>query len=337
MKVSLFDYSLPPELIAQKPVRPRDSSRLFILDKKTGKKEHKHFYDLPSYLRSGDVLIMNETKVFKARLHGTVLGKRVQIFLVRPEGQEWVILGKPGKRLAQGSEISFGKIKAIVSRKDHDGTLRIKFKISHKAVMAMADKIGEIPIPPYIKKVPKKLEDYQTVYARFAGSVAAPTAGFHFTPAILWKIRKLGVKIVPVVLHVGLGTFAPVRVADLEKHKMHAEWVDIAKDSVREINVAKKEGRRVVVVGTTALRAVEGVAAKFKHLKNYKGDVNIFIKPGFKFKVADALITNFHLPKSTLLVLVSAFAGRKKILSAYNEAVRSRYRFFSFGDAMLIK
>lgn len=336
MKLSLFDYNLPPGFIAQKPARPRDSSRLFILERKTGKTEHRHFYDLPGFLRPGDVLVMNETKVFKARLRGTVLGKRVQIFLVRPEGGAWVALGKPGKRLVPGSEVAFGKVKARVLRKCADGTIRIKFQISHDKVMVLANKIGEIPIPPYIKTVPKKLEDYQTVYARLAGSVAAPTSGLHFTPALIKKIKKMGVKIVPIVLHVGLGTFAPVRVVDLEKHKMHAEWVSVGEEAAKSINKAKKEGRRVVVLGTTSVRALEGVAAKFKRLKQYKGDINLFIKPGFKFKVADAIVTNFHLPASTLLVLVSAFAGRKKILAAYKEAVRRRYRFFSFGDAMFI-
>ena len=336
MKLSLFDYNLPSELIAQKPMRPRDKSGLFVLDRKTGKTEHKHFYNLPGFLRKGDVLIMNETKVFKARLHGTVLGKKVEIFLVRPEGGEWVALGKPGKKFLPGTEVSFGKVKARVLQKGQDGTFRIKFKIGHAAIMALANKIGEIPIPPYIKTVPKKLGDYQTVYAREAGSVAAPTAGLHFTPVLIKKIKKMGVKMVPIVLHVGLGTFAPVRTPDLSKHKMYAEWVEISKTAADEINLAKKEKRRVVVVGTTTVRALEGVAAKFKHLKPYKGDINLFIKPGFKFKVADALITNFHLPKSTLLVLVSAFAGRKNILDAYNEAVAMRYRFFSFGDAMFI-
>ncbi len=336
MKIFLFDYNLPPELIAQRPRRPRDRSGLFVLNRKNSKIEHKKFYNLPEYLRQGDVLVVNETKVFKARLYGRVLEKRVEIFLVRPDGREWIALSRPGKRLSVGSEIIIGSLRARVIKKESDGSVRLRFNLAPADVIAIANKIGKVPVPPYIKTVPDKLEDYQTVYAAATGSVAAPTAGFHFTPALLKKIKKMGVKIIPVVLHVGLGTFAPVRVSDLEKHKMHAEWTEISAQSALEINRAKKEGRRVIVVGTTALRACEGVAAKFGRLKEFKGDINLFIKPGFKFKIADSIITNFHLPKSTLLVLVSAFAGRGKVLSAYREAIRRKYRFFSFGDAMFI-
>lgn len=352
--ISLFDYNLPPELIAQEPAKPRDSSRLLVLNLE-GRLEHRRFSDIIEYLKSGDVLVFNDTKVFKARLRGKILEKEIEVFLLSgyetAKGYEttkihettklgfWEALLKPCRRVRIGDKIKIQNQTAMVCEKHEDGTVLLSFEMSSEKVIEFADKYGEIPIPPYIKKVPEKLETYQTVYARETGSVAAPTAGFHFTKELLQKIREKGIEIEFVTLHVGIGTFRPVKSETLEEHKMHSETVEIKPDAAQRINLAKKEGRRVIAVGTTTTRALEGVAMINSGQlpeNGFFGEVNIFITPGFKFNIIDGLVTNFHLPKSTLLVLVSALAGRENILPAYKEAVKEKYRFYSFGDAMFI-
>lgn len=367
--ISLFDYHLPPELIAQTSVEPRDNSRLLVLTlclspREVGEFtfEHRKFFEIIEYLKHGDVMVMNDTKVFKARLRGKVRGKEIEVFLLPPQillpsplgrgvggegiderwvgGEVWLALLKPGRKVKVGDTISFGEIQAKVLEKFSDGTASLLFSRSREEVLSFADKHGEIPVPPYVKKVPEKIETYQTVYARETGSVAAPTAGFHFTPELLQKIKEKGINIQFITLHVGLGTFRPIKGETLEEHEMHSEFVEIKSEAARRINAAKTKGRRIVAVGTTTTRALEGVA-KLNGGRlpdsGFIGEVNLFITPGFKFKVIDALITNFHLPKSTLLVLVSAFVGRENILAAYEEAIRLGYRFYSFGDAMFIE
>ncbi|MBU1705358.1 tRNA preQ1(34) S-adenosylmethionine ribosyltransferase-isomerase QueA [Patescibacteria group bacterium] len=344
MSVKLFDYHLPPELIAQASVEPRDQSRLLVLEKQSGKREHKLFFEIIDELKAGDVLVMNMTKVFKARLRGHVGEKEVEVFLLREikrekvgrvKGSEWKVLLKPGRLVSVGSKIQIGEMKAEVLEKTD--TVRIKIDADLDQVLAYADQHGEIPVPPYVKQVPDQLEKYQTVYAEQIGSVAAPTAGFHFTKELLSKIREKGVQIEFVTLHVGIGTFRPMKTETIEEHEMHAEFVRVDGEVARRINQAKEEGRRIIAVGTTSVRTLEGVADDEGRLREFAGDVNLFIKPGYEFKIVDALITNFHLPKSTLLVLVSALAGRENIMAAYEEAVAKKYRFYSFGDAMLIK
>lgn len=355
--VSLFDYELPSELIAQHSVEPRDNSRLMILDRQMGTLEHKHFYDIVDELRSGDVLVMNNTKVFRARLEATVQpvslraqrsNPSIELFLLRSRGGAWEALVKPGRHVHVGDTIRLGDFGGrVLSKTD---VVLIQFDLSDRSLIEYANTHGQIPIPPYVHELPEKLEQYQTVYARETGSVAAPTAGFHFTTELLEKIRAKGVEIYYVTLHVGLGTFRPMKSETLEMHEMHSEFVTINSSTAVAINQAKQEGRRVIAVGTTTVRTLEGVAAMLKKIdpgtKNstsslpiggFSGDVNLFITPGFDFRVVDALITNFHLPKSTLLVLVSAFAGREPVFAAYSEAIRERYRFFSFGDAMFIR
>lgn len=371
--ISLFDYNLPTERIAQAPVEPRDSSRLLVLKRegkgikgkeREGKLEHRRFFEIIDYLKSGDVLVMNDTKVFKARLHGEVNEKKIEVFLLPPtgnfpsltavvgeglgergllvgegNGRGWNALLKPGRKVKVNDEINFGELTAKVVSKAEDGTAELEFTVSSEEVLAFTDRYGEIPVPPYVKKIPEKFETYQTVYARETGSVAAPTAGFHFTKQLLEKIKEKGITIEFVTLHVGLGTFRPVKSETLEEHQMHSELVEIKKDVAYRINAAKKAGRRIIAVGTTTTRALEGVAMTNNGSlpeNGFLGEVNIFITPGFKFNIIDALITNFHLPKSTLLVLVSALAGRENVISAYEEAVKEKYRFYSFGDAMFI-
>lgn len=328
MKTSLFDYHLPKSRIAQRSVRPRDSSRLLVLDRKTGGIEHRIFRDIIEYLHPGDLLVMNDTKVFRARLRGKTERGKVEIFLLHPEkGRVWSVLARPGKKLTPGTVVTFGRITfgTIVSKVIH-GVLEMEFSCSPREVMRLANRIGEVPIPPYIKSAPKNLGEYQTVYTRQVGSVAAPTAGFHFTPRLIRQIRKMGVKIAFVTLHVGLGTFQPVKTERLEEHPIHAEWGEIPVSTIRAV----KKAKRVIAVGTTTVRALEGLHGK------RRGWIRLFIKPGYSFKVVDALITNFHLPRSTLLALVSAFAGRERVLRAYRAATRRGYRFYSFGDAMFI-
>ncbi len=309
-----------------------------VLDRTTGDIEHRHFYDLPEFLRPGDVLVFNESKVFKARLMGKTGDQDVEIFMLRGNEAMWSALARPAKKIEPGSEIKFDRgLKARVIKKRDQGIVEIQFNQSSDKLMDTIAKIGEVPTPPYVKIPPPKLEDYQTVYAKHLGSVAAPTAGFHFTPELLKKIQQKGIDLEFITLHVGLGTFRPILTDNLESHEMHEEFVEIDTKTAERINQAKEDGRRIIAVGTTTVRALEGVAAIHGELKSYAGDVNLFIKPGFKFQIIKSLITNFHLPKSTLLVLVSALAGRENILKAYQKAVDKKYRFYSFGDSMFIE
>jgi len=369
MKTSDFNYNLPLEFIAQVPADPRDASRLMIVDKDVKHIEHKVFSDIIDYLQSGDLVVWNNSKVFNARLQAHIEfdestdkkleGKKVfnvspeiEIFLVKPMENVgvWQCLAKPGKKLHLGLQVRIADdfVGEILAKND-DGTILIDFNEDDISIRAKANQYGSVPIPPYIKNNNKGFkEKYQTVYAsdEKEGSVAAPTAGFHFTPELIQKLENKGVEFAEVTLHVGLGTFLPVKTEKIEEHKMHSEWIELTAKNADKINMAKNEGRRVVVVGTTTVRTLEGIALKFsdddKMVKNlvrpYEGEINIFITPGFKFKVVDALITNFHLPQSTLLMLVCAFANdRQFMLKCYQEAIKQNYRFYSFGDAMLIK
>ena len=338
MKTSDFDYNLPERLIAQTPATPRSSSRLLVYDKKTDKTYHKHFYDLCDFLSPGDVLVRNNTKVLPARMFAkTEHGGKVEILLLkRFDLNEWEVLVKPGKKAKPGAKLTISSDLSLEVLKTYDesGSRRVKF-IYDGVFEDIISKLGEMPLPPYITK---KLEDknrYQTVYAEKDGSAAAPTAGLHFTPELLKKIEDMGVEIVDVLLHVGLGTFRPVKEENILEHHMHKEYYEISKESADKINKAKREGRRIIAVGTTSVRTLESVADENGIVKEQKGDTEIFIYPPYKFKCVDALITNFHLPKSTLLMLVSCFSSREKIIELYNEAVKEEYRFFSFGDACL--
>jgi len=416
MLTSDFDYNLPKELIAHSPASPRDSSRLMVIDKQSQEIKHQHFYDIDKFISKGDLLVWNNSKVFKARLRGNVMlaeknddisdikeekleltdrilnAPQVEIFLLRPMENKgvWKVMAKPGKKLRLGMRVVFAEdFYCEVLLKEKDGTILVEFVDDDMIVRAKANKYGEVPTPPYINvpaKQPGLVNDYQTVYAKHEGSVAAPTAGFHFTPELIAKLKNKGVEFAEVTLHVGMGTFQPVKTDKIEEHQMHSEWVELTSANADLINKAKKDGRRVIAVGTTTVRTLEGLAClslrtltesgcsnpdelevvllksgsrrrfaprddKFKKsgsrrslhslartLKPYTGDVNIFITPGFEFKIIDALITNFHLPKSTLLMLVSALAeDREFVLDCYKKAVEAKYRFYSFGDAMLIK
>lgn len=401
-----FNFVLPNSLIAQKPISPRDSSRLMVVDKTNKTITHRHFYDIVEYFTKGDVLVWNNSKVFKARLFGRLESleadnnqdgipdkpllrqQEVEIFLVRPMENEgvWKVLAKPGKRVKPGMVVRFASdFYCEVMAKEKDGDILVQFSDSAEVVRKKANQYGHIPIPPYVKDEPDQLEIYQTIYAREEGSVAAPTAGFHFTPELIERLRKRGVKFAEVTLHVGLGTFLPVKTERIADHTMHAEWVEVSQETADMVNTAKQEGRRVIAVGTTSVRTLEGVARyslplqggagggllqdkidlkERPHLASpvrlsspksdrggkihsYTGDINIFITPGFEFIIVDAMITNFHLPKSTLLVLVSAFMGSRLVgrspsegrefaLDCYAKAVEEQYRFYSFGDGMLI-
>ena len=337
MKTSDFDYHLPEALIAQHSVEPRDSSRLLVLERLAKRIEHRKFFEIGDYLKAGDLLVMNDTKVFKARLKTSLRGKNIEIFLVRPTSAGWLGLAKPRKYLIFGEEIKLGKISFKVSAMPPDGTVIFQTDATAEEVLAMTDELGEIPVPPYVKEVPTDFSKYQTAVARVTGSVAAPTAAFHFTPELIEKLKVRGIEFAFLTLHVGLGTFLPVKTENLEDHPMHAEWVSLPAETAAAINLAKAQNRRVIAVGTTTTRALEAVALQDSgQLLSYSGEVNIFIRPGFEFEIIDGLITNFHLPKSTLLALVSAFAGRERILAAYEDAIQLGYRFYSFGDAMLI-
>ncbi|MDP2587072.1 MAG: tRNA preQ1(34) S-adenosylmethionine ribosyltransferase-isomerase QueA [Candidatus Komeilibacteria bacterium] len=341
MKLSDFDYHLPQQLIAQKPVSPRDHSRLMVLDKKKKTIIHRHFYDLPDYLNKGDVLVLNNTKVFPARLmgHRKDTGGQVEVFLLRESGRGvWeVLIGNRRKKV--GQVIQFGKGLECQIIKQIDASIwQVRFNQSGSRFDKLVEALGQIPLPPYIKSSEKKSKlqgQYQTVYAKTKGSVAAPTAGFHFTKPLLIKLKKKGVQIEYVTLHVGLGTFAPVKVNDIKKHQMHSEWASIDKKTAERLNQAKRQGHRIIAVGTTSSRTLESFAGKGK-IKSGNQWTNIFIYPGYQFKFVDSMITNFHLPKSTLMMLISALAGRSFILKAYQEAVKKSYRFYSFGDAMFI-
>ncbi len=330
MNTSDFDYILPAGRIAQMPVEPRDHSRLLVLDRKTGAMTHRRFFELGDCLRPGDLLIVNESKVFKARLRCD----RGELFLLRADGPHWLALAKPGRKLKPEMRIKFSDgMSCRIVEKKQDGTILVDFGRSPEDVLAWTDAVGEVPLPPYIKQSPATVyclpsTVYQTVYATSIGSVAAPTAGFHFTPELIEKLKMRGIRFATITLHVGLGTFRPIKTETLEEHRMHAEWVDVPDAALVAIKETKRHGGRIIAVGTTTVRALE---SGVRH-----GFTNIFITPGYRFKIVDAIITNFHLPQSTLLVLVSAFAGRKKILAAYDEAIRDGYRFYSFGDAMFI-
>ncbi len=335
-----FDYELPKELIAQTPLSKRDESKLLVLDKETGDIEHKKFYDIIDYLNPGDALVINDTKVIPARIIGEKedTGAVIELLLLKDLGDTWECLAKPQKRLKVGTLISFGNglLKASVSEIKDEGITIVKL-IYDGILMEILEKLGTMPLPPYIHE---KLADqgrYQTVYAKDYGSAAAPTAGLHFTEELLKKIEEKGIKIVHVTLHVGLGTFRPVMVSDVTKHKMHTEHFIVTKEACDTLNSVRASGGRIIAVGTTSVRTLETIMQNNDKFVPTVGDTSIFIYPGYKFKAIDALITNFHLPKSTLVMLVSAFASRDKILNAYNIAIKNDYRFFSFGDAMFIK
>lgn len=340
MELSEFFYDLPKELIAQTPIEKRDESRLMVLDSKTGKIEHKIFKDILEYLEPGDCLVRNNTKVIPARLYGKKeTGANVEFVLLKNiEGDIWEAMVRPGNKLHIGTKVVFGDglLTAEILDTMEDGTRKVKF--SYEGIFnEILDKIGLMPLPPYIHESLKQNDRYQTVYAKYEGSAAAPTAGLHFTEELLKKIEEKGVSISNVTLHVGIGTFRPVKEKNIEDHHMHTEHYYIKEEDAEKINKAKREGHRVIAIGTTSCRTIETISDEKGYVKACEGDTSIFIYPGYKFKCLDGLITNFHLPESTLLMLVSALAGKENIMKAYNEAVKQKYRFFSFGDAMFIK
>lgn len=340
MNVKDFDYELPENLIAQTPLADRDSSRLMVLDRKSGEIKHEHFYDIAEHLKSGDVLILNDSKVIPARIFGKreKTGGTIETLLLKQiRNDEWEVLTKPGRKALTGQVIEYGEgLTGTVLSVTDDGNRIIKFCYPGSNIYEILDKIGNMPLPPYIKEKLKDKDRYQTVYAKDIGSAAAPTAGLHFTEALLKKLTDKGVIIKYVTLHVGLGTFRPVKANDITQHIMHSESFYVPTDTAAEIFAAKKEGRRIICVGTTSVRTVESAFNEQGELLRDSGDTNIFIYPGYNFKIPDAIITNFHLPQSTLIMLVSAYAGRDNVLNAYKTAVLEKYRFFSFGDAMLI-
>ena len=340
MKTSDFYYDLPKELIAQTPVEPRDSSRLLVLDRQSGETVHKHFFDIIDYLDEGDLLVCNDSRVLPARIYGNKepTGARVEFLLLKQiSGNRWETLCKPGKKAKEGARFSFGDglLYATVTEVKDDGNRIVDFECDENFFSTL-DKIGQMPLPPYITEELKDKERYQTVYSHELGSAAAPTAGLHFTTELMDKIRAKGVNIAYVTLHVGLGTFRPVKVDDVTKHKMHSEHYEVPEETAELIKKTKQSGKRVIAVGTTSCRTLESVAAEHGEVVPCEGFTEIFIYPGFEFKVLDGLITNFHLPESSLIMLVSAFAGYDNIMNAYKTAVEERYRFFSFGDAMCI-
>ena len=340
MKVTDFNYNLPEELIAQVPIEKRDESRLMVLDREKKTIEHKVFKDILDYLKPGDCLVRNNTKVIPARLYGVKeeTGANVEFLLLhRVEGDIWEVMVRPGKKLMPGAKVSFGDgiLKAEILEKMDDGNRKVKFEYNG-IFNEILDKIGLMPLPPYIKERLKEKDRYQTVYAKYEGSAAAPTAGLHFTDELLEKIKEKGVEIANVTLHVGIGTFRPVKVENIEEHDMHSEHYYIKKEDADKINNARKNGGRIIAVGTTSCRVLESISDENGIVHETEGDTSIFIYPGYKFKCIDCLITNFHLPESTLIMLVSALAGKDYIMKAYEEAVKEKYRFFSFGDAMFI-
>lgn len=341
MKTHDFSYDLPEELIAQTPLQRRDGSRLLVLDKQTGAWEHRHFFDLPEFLLPGDCLILNNSRVLPARLLGARegTGGACEVLLLKDKGEKtWECLVRPGRRLRPGARIVFGNgelTAEIVSETEGGGRL---VRFDYEGIfLEVLERLGKMPLPPYIKEELQDQERYQTVYSKVTGSAAAPTAGLHFTPELLERICAMGVSIGYVTLHVGLGTFRPVQAEEVQDHEMHSEYCEIPPETATLINETKKNGGRVICVGTTSCRTIESWAAEDGTMRPCSGWTNIFIYPGYRFKVLDALVTNFHLPESTLVMLVSALAGREHILAAYEEAVRQRYRFFSFGDAMFIQ
>ena len=340
MKVSDFNYNLPKELIAQVPIKDRDQSRLMVLDRKNKTIEHKIFKDIIDYLEPGDCLVRNNTKVIPARLYGVKeeTGANVEFLLLkRVDGDIWEVMVKPGRKLMPGVRVEFGNglLKAEILEKFEDGNRKVKFEYNG-IFNEILNEIGLMPLPPYIHEKLKEKDRYQTVYAKYEGSAAAPTAGLHFTDELFKKLKEKGVEVANVTLHVGIGTFRPVKVENIEEHDMHSEHFYIKAEDAEKINKAKKEGHRVIAVGTTSCRVLESIADENGYVKEVEGDTSIFIYPGYKFKCLDALITNFHLPESTLIMLVSALAGKDFIMQAYEEAVKEQYKFFSFGDAMFI-
>lgn len=340
MRTEDFDYNLPEELIAQHPADKRDFSRLMVVDRKTGKREDKHFYDIIDYLNEGDLLVMNDTRVIPARLFGHREGKeeKIEVFLLENiEDDKWEVLVKPGKKMKIGTKCIFSdELSLEVIDIKEDGNRIVKF--SYEGIFQeILDRLGNMPLPPYIKEKLKDKERYQTVYSKNPGSVAAPTAGLHFTKELLKKIEEKGVKLSYITLNVGLGTFRPVKVDDVKNHKMHSEFYQISKETADLINETKKNNKRIISTGTTTTRTLESVYKKNGQIKEDSGWTDIFIYPGFEFNVIDCQITNFHLPKSTLIMLVSALASKEIILDAYKDAVDKKYRFFSFGDAMFLK
>lgn len=338
MKTSDFDYELPEELIAQTPVSPRDHSRLLVYDRQTKETFDRHFYDVTDYLKKGDVLVVNETKVIPARLYGKKRGTETDfefLLLKRLQLDIWEVIMRPGKKLKPGGFVDFGDdLCAELLCKKEDGVCEVRFHYDG-VFEELLDRYGNMPLPPYITEKLEEKERYQTVYAKEDGSAAAPTAGLHFTPELMRKIEEMGVTIVKILLHVGLGTFRPMKEDTVEEHIMHSEYYSVSEQAARTINDAKKEGRRVIAVGTTSVRTLESAACGGR-VQAGSADTDIFIYPGYDYQIVDALITNFHLPKSTLIMLVSAFCGREETLRIYRRAVEERYRFFSFGDAMLI-
>ena len=340
MKTKDFDYALPEELIAQTPIERRDASRLLCLDKVTGEFSHHHFYELPDFLKPGDCLILNNSRVLPARLLGKRLpggGACEELLLIDRGEQTWECIVRPGKHLRAGARMSFGdgELTAEVTQVLEGGNRMVRF--SYEGIfLEVLEHLGKMPLPPYIREELQDRERYQTVYSKVNGSAAAPTAGLHFTPELLGRIQEKGVKLGYVTLHVGLGTFRPVKEEDITDHDMHSEYCVIPQETADLINETRANGGRVICVGTTSCRTIESWAKEDGHMEASAGWTDIFIYPGYKFKVMDALVTNFHLPQSTLIMLVSALAGREHVLAAYEEAVRERYRFFSFGDAMFI-
>jgi len=341
MKTDDFDFELPERLIAQTPIKNRDESRMLVLDKETGNIEHKHFNEIINYLNEGDTLVLNDTKVIPARLYGVKEDTNavIEILMLKELGENsWECLTKPAKRIKLGTVVSFGdgRLKAICTEIKEEG-IRV-FELKYEGILyEILDELGEMPLPPYIHE---KLEDkdrYQTVYAKNIGSAAAPTAGLHFTKELISKIEEKGINVAYVTLHVGLGTFRPVNVEDVTKHKMHSEFYVMSKETADILNKAKQENRRIISVGTTSTRTLETIMNLYGEFRECSGWTEIFIYPGYEFKAVNSLITNFHLPKSTLVMLVSALAGKDNIMNAYNEAIKEEYRFFSFGDSMFIK
>jgi S-adenosylmethionine:tRNA ribosyltransferase-isomerase len=340
LKVDLFDFHLPEELIAQTPLENREASRLLVLDKKTGELTHDTFRSILSYLKEGDCLVLNDTRVLPARLFGVKedTGAKIEVLLLKQESDDvWETLVKPAKRVKEGSVVSFGdgRLKAVCTGTSDQGGRTFEFKYEG-IFYEVLESLGEMPLPPYIKEQLDDQERYQTVFARERGSAAAPTAGLHFTENLLEEIKAKGVHVAFITLHVGLGTFRPVSVDSIEEHDMHSEFYQMTKGTAELLNRVKNEGGRIITVGTTSTRTLETIMNTYGQFQECNGWTNIFIYPGYEFKAIDGLITNFHLPKSTLVMMVSALVGREKILHAYNEAVKERYRFFSFGDAMLI-
>ena len=342
MDTADFDFELPPELIAQNPIVPRDHSRMLVMDRRNQTLNHKQFFDLPGQLQEGDVLVLNDTKVVPARLFGTIpevgTGSVEVLLLNEPVEGNQRVMAKPGKKFRLGIKVIFDdKLQAVVEGIEEDGCRLLNFNCSPAELQLHLDRIGHAPIPPYIKQSTATREQYQTIYARDPGSSAAPTAGLHFTPDVLAQLKNQGVSVEKVTLHVGRGTFQDVKVDHLEKHIMHSEQFELAPDVANRLNEAKREGRRIIAVGTTSVRVLESCSSEEGVLLPQVSSTNIFIFPGYAWKFVDALVTNFHLPKSTLIMLVSSFAGKEFVLNAYQKAIEEKYRFFSFGDCMLIK